>query len=1299
MKEPPFETINRAPEDIQGNGCDELPKSADEKMRAEMAELISLLENGLIENFLEIKRNNPFSVMKDAQGMLTDEIYNFPEIRAAAWKGAISCLRVGDLDAAELYGRVFSLYKEMISSQEALAASWEGIALCLKVGDFDKARRIHASFPYSEEMLYATKNQTAIMEGILLFLRNGDTRTAYRIIERYFPLSDETLSSSETQTAVREHIISCTKEGNVDTIRDTLSIFRLPYGTLDFPEFFTAALKGIILCLGKGDVSKAEKILNAFPVPKEMLNSPEIHTSVLESIVSHLKNNQFENASEILALFPLSREILDTPEFLDAVEQSVLSNLRARGFGSAIDITRTFPLPEAILKSPEVLAEVKGCLLFCLKNADARSAKEIINAFIVSDETLHSSETQSAVLEGVICSLQNAKLQRALDIQTAFPLSNEILNSPEIHLAVQEGIIACLRKGDTYEAEKILNAFPVPKEILTSSEIRTAVLEGIVSSLKNGQINRAESINTTFFLSQESLLSIDRESREDITTALVFSPYSQEFQGFSPDIQPHNEDQLRMMWEKAQHFGMWRDASTTARPFESGSAVFGFKRMLAYIKNADSVSLHDSLYAFEEILDLYRSSGLDPNTFYTNILAQVMRDGSNYDEGSSRHHLNAIVNTISKDIPGTLARAKKYNGIVKLQELLQYLETPQAVCASWINLKRFSQIESLLGQAEVLGEFEKLKTEGSQALYEYVEALAFHRDSKIKMQAVLQFWKDPEAFFSADASHTPPEAHDSKKPSNYIRIPNLDLSAVELRDALVEGKIDSISAFTPMEIRYKVNLSEMNDTVTLAQKVEQALGSRQGGVRGEARNPRKLFKALNQLFKERGLSIREYIKSGILPEGIAEDSVEDILYQVDIGMARSKINAKDFVIRIDKKSDPEGAIAGDDTANCMPFGDGKNTLYTFNPNTAQLVVRLVMADGRERTIAQSVLTKDIDIKTSVPEVLKHFERHRDTRLDDVLPQDVLLRAPSYVACDNVEVAPNYSDEMYQKIIDALYRDFFREYLTRFSERCGLNDQKVLIGASHSDALSNLPREKNTFIPQAPVSYSDKLGNEVLVLDLSQKVDAKSFIEKSIGALPPEKQEDAVMPSTPGITFLTFEDTLKVAMLEGKAYADNASLMQHLHNMENALIAKDISNAAKDRPNMSIKYEDGEGRTRGYLMAWEGTFSDEIVASEHEDWKGSSCIYISDLATDLEGNIAGGKLIQGFLELYKNYYLDEERLIPLYFHAREQTSYRILQKQLTRIGASTGIDFEVVELSPYTSGDDTMHPVILLPIKH
>jgi hypothetical protein len=729
--------------------------------------------------------------------------------------------------------------------------------------------------------------------------------------------------------------------------------------------------------------------------------------------------------------------------------------------------------------------------------------------------------------------------------------------------------------------------------------------------------------------------------------------------------------------------------------FKEAGEVFGYHNALAYI-NREGLSYHDALHMISDVVQLFRNSGLTAEQFFGNILSQVQKDDQTYDVGTAHHHFNQLAKNLKNDqFQETIQQARKYKEIDKLQELLTKFSTLPEIFSSWNNLKRYEELKDLLSQSEALEELKDLKKEGGkQKLYAYVETLVFHKSSKVDMHAVMSFWRNPERFIDANDSHAPIEIHQRKKPSNYTSIPHLDLSAVDMRDALVEGRMDELQAFSPLEISYHVPLEDDQSVVTtlpLGELVKKALGSRKEKIAPEAKNFKKLFAALNEVFKPAGLNVLDYVGGRPLPEELKteiEKKVEALIFDPEIGMSKPQNKFQTFVAKINLKSDPEAVLAGDDTACCMPFGSGKNTVYTFNLNCGLFTLQVKKEDGQSRTIAQSVLTKDCDIGKPVPEVIGALKINQN--LAAAISPEALKNSARYLACDNVEVAANFNNSRYQEIIQSIYRDFFEEYMKRFGKAQGLEVAKVVVGRGYSDALTDLPTETNTYIPQAPVSYSDKIDKEVYVLDLT--TPPKRSFDKVVS---PNAFDKAMPLSNPtsvrGIEAITYEDALPIAYLEGKIYGDNKTLEVGLHNIENALIAKDINNAAKDRPNLSLKYVDSQGLAKGYIFAYEGKLE--------EAGGDNSVVYISDLAAEKETTLvgAGGKLIQGFVELYRKNYLEQGKLTPVYTEARETTSYKLLKRNLDKICKDLNISFELEEGSSYQSGQDTMYPVLIRPV--
>ncbi len=758
------------------------------------------------------------------------------------------------------------------------------------------------------------------------------------------------------------------------------------------------------------------------------------------------------------------------------------------------------------------------------------------------------------------------------------------------------------------------------------------------------------------------------------------------------------EDYRRLFTAVRGNYKEWTDEQNISGPFEAGANIFGYKRMFAYIQR-ENLSYHDALHAFQSIINFYQTSGLTPDQFYGQILSHVMRDDAVYNAGTAHHQLNEIATTLNTDYTENLELAREFSDLEGVGDLATLFSSPEQVFASWNNLKRYSKLTQLLGEREVLEALHDIK---NPKLRTYVTRLAFHRDSKVDIQAAIQFATDPMAFLERDDGHAPPEVHDRKKPSNYIEIPNLDLTAQELVEALVDGKMDPLSAFTPMEVEYTVIIDEAASRPH--ELLKRALGARAkegaDAIPGEARDPKKLYSEVGHLLKPTGLNVQQYLAGVVLPD-TAKSEIEQklvtILFNEQYGLRKTAVKTQTYVAKIGKKSDPDMVLAGDDTVNCMPFGSGKNTVYTFNPNTAQFVLQVVRPDGKRRTIAQSVITKDIDIKKSIPTVIQQLQEEGG-HLVDVLPEDALLRQSAIIACDNVEVSPNFTDQ--SGVITALYRDFFRQYLGIHAKIQNLRSDCVIVGEGYSDALNELPEIPNTYAPQAPVSYSDATGSEVRTLEMSGK-DPYVILESNVTVdeLPQIPKE--IRPPIEGLESLTFEHALQVAYIEGKAYSSNTSLIQYLHNMENGLIAKDINNAAKGRPNMSLAYRDKAGKMQGYMLAYEGKINDTDVENYASEYTEQPFLYISDIASNVSTggtNDTGLSLLRGFIQLYKQHYIDAGNAVPIFAQMREETSYRIVQRGLlNRLVRDLGVEFEVEELETYQVGNSTMHPVIIKPI--
>jgi len=122
------------------------------------------------------------------------------------------------------------------------------------------------------------------------------------------------------------------------------------------------------------------------------------------------------------------------------------------------------------------------------------------------------------------------------------------------------------------------------------------------------------------------------------------------------------------------------------------------------------------------------------------------------------------------------------------------------------------------------------------------------------MKAVLEFWQDPGTFLARGDIHSR-ELNEAVKPSNYTDVSYVDLSAAELRDALVDGSLDRIQTFKPMEIIYSVDQSaKLSVELDFYSELKKQIGSRQDGNQNK-----KLFYEVKKILKAHNIELLEYI--------------------------------------------------------------------------------------------------------------------------------------------------------------------------------------------------------------------------------------------------------------------------------------------------------------------------------------------------------------------------------------------------------------------------------------------------------
>lgn len=825
--------------------------------------------------------------------------------------------------------------------------------------------------------------------------------------------------------------------------------------------------------------------------------------------------------------------------------------------------------------------------------------------------------------------------------------------------------------------------------------------------IENFQLQTVTSFEN-FAQQNKSLIRYLRDHRDEeflLTTADIAS--TQDF--FSDDmvtlqiarqhgfgITTLNEEQAAKLYQIIiQDHPEWVDSQISIPAADKFAQNFGYLRFFEFINQPDW-TFHDLLLMTDKILELQNTSQLKSNQFFINIIRQVLRDSGSYSDESALRYFYSLINSLNPDFDQTLEKAKNYGEIPELAELATYFEDVKVIFSSWNNLKKYAKLDQLVQDNAILIELKQLSNSGQQALYEYVAKLAFHPQSRVNWTAVRQFWQDPEAFFQREASFSDESVVHSLQPINYTQVDHLDLSPEQLRDAIVTGTLDKIQRFKPLSVEYELPFYKGIYFMTLDQAALAAVGGIQDSQPGLAKQPERVQAELMAVLATFDITWEEFIEGyKHLPEE-AHESAQQILFDSQIGIP---VTWRKAFTQTHRKSDAKGILAGTDTINCMPYEDGKAINYHVNPNIGQMTVQMA-GNEFDRTIAQSVLTEDLSIKSTAAEIYSQFS-YGSQSVAMLIPE-VLEAKSSILACDNIEVAPNWQEKA-DLVIRWLYEDFLRVYLQTFGSDQGFDMKRALVGLGFTDIKLPFPKTDNKTIPTSPVMYSDKFGQAGSAYEQVQEIDLTINEQPTFKRrveVREQKAPEYLAPAVTGVTLLHSREVLQVAAIQGMAYHDNQVQVEPYYQLQNMLIGVEINNAHKDRPHLHLAYYDPDGAMRGYFIAFEGVLAkhpshdpDEMDAADRE-----KVIYVHELASDRESTVAGGRLVKGFLELYKKNYLDKGLLVPLYTESREKTTYHVILKKLNKVGAELGVQFELEEVDQNNVAGDIMHHLLIRPVK-
>ena len=642
----------------------------------------------------------------------------------------------------------------------------------------------------------------------------------------------------------------------------------------------------------------------------------------------------------------------------------------------------------------------------------------------------------------------------------------------------------------------------------------------------------------------------------------------------------------------------------------------------------------------DEILPIYGKAfvlaGGNAPRFLERVVKAVQQDNGLYGRWTSgetgglhdaRAEFQRIVEDGRFDIAGFHERCQKYQVIPELAPMVAKFRSLEDVFASWRSLRQFAKVESALRDEAFLATLLALRT-AEPKLYECLKTLYFHPDSNVDSATLRQLVESPKAFFGRSARYTDETLHDAVKPSRMLEIPQLDLSAADLRAALIGGAYDGLQRFTPMEIEYRFP-TKGPQYATAREAIEAALGSRSKGIKGRAQDDKKLFSLMSAAVSgdavcaAEGRTFLKYVKEGMQLPPAVEARLLELAYDPVHGMPETWMT---LLATLHRKSDPIGILAGEDTACCMPFGEGKALVYWCDPAMALLTVRLQNEDGGHRTIAQSVVSRDAPSSLPLSSFLAQLRGRTETPLAHLMKQ-VSCAGPLVTALDNVEPAKNFTWPELNARVQQVIRDFFAEQSERYGAVEGMNPDWVAIGREYTKMHGGLETVPDHLLPiGSPASYSDRAVGQMAGTVYQLRLQGPRPLHRTVRA-PELSMVGRVVSHAAGISDLRVVDLLPVALVQSSELKRTAE--QHgVQGLKVRLTAIEVNNAHKKRPTLGVKHVNSAGEVDGYLIAFEGRS------------EGRAVVLVDDLGVNGESRSKVlSALVAGFAERFTTAYPD------------------------------------------------------------
>ncbi len=919
-------------------------------------------------------------------------------------------------------------------------------------------------------------------------------------------------------------------------------------------------------------------------------------------------------------------------------------------------------------------------------------------------DQLHLTHKEKEVIfrDAIIEKVRYGDAQSLQDTLQYFAIPKDILEAPEVINAAKEGVLKCLTGGYAKSAFQLFQLFSKNKSLLRQDPTlrdaarkfldheftQLSAFENIKDILACFDVTASpRTVGAIYF--DKTVPRAIREARETYPNHSHDSLHAirPEFQrarithALSPDeyarlvLRDPNLATAKNPREAA--FDMLHDDIANAdgenvhiaHAMQEFATIFGKETTMRFANRPD-LSRHNIFLSASHLQEFAIGQGFDLEQdeqrtefrkLFSAVLEQVARDDAEYEEGTAHDQFNRVLSTIQyHSIESILTRVADLN-IPGLTKRIAHLQDGRFnPMTSWKGLKEVYALLRLTQKGELISALQA--SSAPESVNTYASALMEHPN--VSLEALQFFLTDPYRFLESDAKYVDNALQRTLSPARMLDVERLGLQAQDVRDALADGVMDRLQTLPPYEITYFLNKNgdNLQTDEYLQQGFAKAIGRQREGIRGTAQQPKTVFAGLLRWAGIRGISKDDCLlwlrgeKDFDLKDSDRTDLAAILHAQ---GQGIPKPDGHHIRVRIGKKSDPSMIVAGNDTASCMPFGDGKTNVYTWNPLCAQLIVERETSEGEWRTMAQSVVMLDVDVSKPATDIITAMRNGQ--RITDLLPGKI--SAHPKMMCDNIEPAPNDIAAGRAGIIESAYTHFLHAYLIEHAAMIGVDASEVIIGKESYETKRPdwiFPQKPNTYLPLAPISYTDSAGPTVYHINTG--------IEQS-----PTRRT--------GISPVSAADILPMALLEGKGFADNPNLVLGLYDRQHKIVGASISRERHGDPNLSFMSRDDQGTPVGYILAYVDRTTDVPE------------VFIDDMAVDRSRNILAARhaanILNTFLEAYANHYQHSSQEFPaIYAQMRENTSYKLLMRQVQTLSQKHNLHVEISEEGETSLGGET-----------